>query len=321
MDHVVSRQGALAYADSSSASGLYLMGLEGDAERRVTLTTSDNNFPRFSPDGKKIVYQSDRTGNEEIWLLDLETSSERQLTDHPAVDIQPDWSPDGDKIVFLSNRDGDFHVWVMNVDRGVPRRLTDHRILIRGTSAVTYREIAPRWSPDGKAIGFIGAAEEGEALWVVDPDGSNARSHFPGVVRFDWYRDSRHVVYTRLVEDAPTTRAMVVADLKSGQEATLYRGDHWELDVAPDGRAVSYCDDLRPGAGAHELSGQALFLLRLAQPSAPGELPMALGPPERITDANVGVVLNGGWSPDGKKIVYSRMTQEADIHIAELYQP
>ena len=320
-DPVVSRQGVLAYARFSPESGLYLRGLEGEAEQRLTLTTRDNFFPRVSPDGRKIVYQSDRTGNNEIWLLDLDTSSERQLTDQPAMDIQPDWSPDGREIVFLSNRGGDFQVWVTSVEGGAPRPLTDHRILIRGTEEQTYRELAPRWSPDGKAIGYIGAADQGEVLWVVDRDGQNARSHFPRAVRFDWYRDSRHVVYTRLGEDAPTTREMVVADLKSGQEATLYRGDHWELDVAPDGRAVSYCDDGKPGTSNHELTGQALFLLRLAPPNAPGELPRASGQPQRLTDAKVGVVLNGGWSPDGKKIVFSRLTQEADIHIAELYKP
>ena len=149
-DPVVSRQGSLAYARFSEESGLYLRGLEGEAEQRLTLTTRDNFFPRVSPDGKRIAYQSDRTGNNEIWLFDLDTSSERQLTDQPAMDIQPDWSPDGREIVFLSNRDGDFHVWVMNVDHVVPRRLTDHSILSRGTAEETYREIAPRWSPDGQ---------------------------------------------------------------------------------------------------------------------------------------------------------------------------
>ena len=73
--------------------------------------------------------------------------------------------------------------------------------------------------------------------------------------------------------------------------------------------------------GDRELSGQALFLLRLTPPSTPGELPMALGRPERLTDAKVGVVLNRGWSPDSREVVQTRQSSEADIHVAELYQP
>jgi hypothetical protein len=113
---------------------------------------------------------------------------------------------------------------------------------------------------------------------------------------------------------------MVVANLESGQEEALYRGGHGELVVSPDGRAVSYCDDVRPGTSGHELPGQALFKLRLTPPAGPGELPRVLGEPEQITEAKgVSIPLNGGWSPDGKKIVYSRESQEADIHFAKLY--
>jgi hypothetical protein len=168
-------------------------------------------------------------------------------------------------------------------------------------------------------------AQRDEAEWhrglEKDRDGRNARFYFPGALRFDWYRDSRHVVYTRMEQGDSGTREMVVANLESGQEVTLYRGDHFALDVSPDGRAISYCDDLRAGGSTHELTGQELFLLRLIPPAHAGELPQVLGQPEQLTEAEgSSVVLYGGWSPAGNVIVYSRLTHESDIHIAELYR-
>ena len=67
---------------------------------------SDYNdvFPSWSPDGKKIVFQSDRDGDEEIYIMNINGSEPKRLTSAPGRDAHPNFSPDGKTIVFQSNR-------------------------------------------------------------------------------------------------------------------------------------------------------------------------------------------------------------------------
>ena len=313
---VVATSGSVAYAHFTHRLDLYLVQWESGEEERLTFHNEINVNARVSPDGKSIVYRSNRTGNNEICLLDLENRTERQLTDHPGEDLRPDWSPDGQQIVFLSSRDGELHLWVMGSDGGSQRRLTQQSIPPLGRQyAVNNSNGAPRWSPDGEVIGYLAPAEGGSALWLTDRDGKAVPSRISGsLISFDWYKDSRHVIYARMATDGSDQHEMLVADLDTAEEAILHRGPHTELAVAPDGSAVSF---------SHSLShfNQRLYLLRLAPPAAEGELPRSLGQARELTDGKgIWHVHNGGWSPDGKSLVYTRDTDQSDIYVIEGYR-
>ncbi len=313
---MVATSGSVAYAHFTHRLDLYLVQWESGEEERLTFHNEINVNARVSPDGKSIVYRSNRTGNNEIWLLDLENRTERQLTDHPGEDLRPDWSPDGQQIVFLSSRDGELHLWVMGSDGGSQRRLTQQSIPPLGRQyAVNNSNGAPRWSPDGEVIGYLAPAEGGSALWLTDRDGKAVPSRISGsLISFDWYKDSRHVIYARMATDGSDQHEMLVADLDTAEEAILHRGPHTELAVAPDGSAVSF---------SHSLShfNQRLYLLRLAPPAAEGELPRSLGQARELTDGKgIWHVHNGGWSPDGKSLVYTRDTDQSDIYVIEGYR-
>ena len=307
----VARDGRLAYGQFSHQLDFYAIQVETGAEERLTSHTHENLFPRFSPQGRKIVYHSDRTGNFEIWLRDLETKVERQLTNHPATDVLPDWSPDGREIVFLSNREGKSQVWVMDAEGGALRRLAEQTVPAAG-GGWDVGMVAPRWSPDGKAIGYVANSDRGRALWVADPDGRNARPRLYGLLYFDWYRDSRRVIYVRRAQTG--LPEMRVADLETGKEAVLLKEPAIELIAAPDGRAVAY---------GHALShlNMNLYVLPLIPPASPAGLPQPGGKPRQLTEGKgLWHVHNGGWSLDGKKIVYTRDIDQGDIYAIENYR-
>ncbi|MBM3289277.1 MAG: hypothetical protein FJY92_03925 [Candidatus Hydrogenedentes bacterium] len=92
------------------------------ASGAVVLAEGDQ--PRFSPDGKRIVFVSDRTKNDDIWSMTREGSSQTQLTTDPKNDTDPYFSPDGKRIVFASKRTGNYDIWVMDSDGGNQRQLT-----------------------------------------------------------------------------------------------------------------------------------------------------------------------------------------------------
>ena len=312
MAPVVGRNGQLAYTPFSHQVDLQAVNVAGGAEERLTFNTADNFGARISPDGKQIVYHSNRSGNLELWLLDRKTGAERQLTNHPRNDLLPDWSPDGREIVFFSDRDGDAHLWVVNVETGALRRLTEQSIPLPGGSGISL-STPPRWSPDGKLIGYIAPSPKGSALWVIDPQGKNSQTRLFGVLRFDWYLDSRRVVFTRQDPDRKGPVELVAANLETGEQAILLKGPSAEMASAPSGRGILYCY-----APSH--FNMQLNLLRLMQPATPAGLPRAVGAPQTLTlPTGQSHVHTGGWSRDGKWIVFTRDVDQGDLYVIQNY--
>jgi len=295
---IVSRAGRILYSTGDHQTDLYIHDLQANEERQLTAHTYDNFGPRFSPDGKAVVYESTRTGNSEIWLIDLEKETERRLTDRPGPDISPDWSPDGREIAYIVQGEGKSELWIADAAGGVPRRVCDH-------------EAAPpvQFTPDGLGIGFLAAGSAGSSLFVCDRATGETHEVLAGVAAFGWYRDGRHVIYTPSARESSTE--MRVVDLETGRETVLLEEAHVELVVAPDGVAVSYCS-----AKSH--TNMNLFTLRLEAPVSPGELPRAAGPPEQVTHGEGRWhAHNGGWAPDGRSVIFTRDTDSGDVFVLD----
>ncbi len=75
-----------------------------------------NAYPRWSKDGKRILYQSNRSGKWQIYVMNADLSNEVQLTKGEANNNFPDWSPDNSQIAFVSDRGGNEDVYVMRAD-------------------------------------------------------------------------------------------------------------------------------------------------------------------------------------------------------------
>ncbi len=67
------------------------MNADGTRLTRLTNNPAREANPSWSPDGSKIVFWSDRDGNNEIYVMNANGTEQRRLTDHPALDVAPDW--------------------------------------------------------------------------------------------------------------------------------------------------------------------------------------------------------------------------------------
>jgi tricorn protease len=96
------------YADGKVAfsylGDLWIVNDNGSEVRRLTDHRARDVYPRFSPDGKRIAFSSNRDGNYDVFVVLAAGGKPRQLTFHTADDTVAGWSPDGSKIVFVSSR-------------------------------------------------------------------------------------------------------------------------------------------------------------------------------------------------------------------------
>ncbi len=100
---------------------------------------AEGDEPRYSPDGSKIVFVSNRTKDDEIWMMNPDGGLQTQLTSSKRDDENPAFSPDGKRIVFASKRTGNYDIWVMDTDGGNIRQLTTDQA----------DETQPFWSEGG----------------------------------------------------------------------------------------------------------------------------------------------------------------------------
>lgn len=125
--------GRLVYqSDAHNQWDIFLLDLtevdSGSAAKAepVRLTTHDANDmnPSFSPDGKSIVFCSERTGAGDLYILDLDDKTLRQLTSHPSYEGAPQFSADGRWVFFEAERDGRAEIYRTSIDGKRVNRLT-----------------------------------------------------------------------------------------------------------------------------------------------------------------------------------------------------
>lgn len=143
---------------------LLLAGLVATFTTRGHATTINSNQSAPKRANGRIVYQSERSGQNEIFVMDADGKNPVQLTDNTVEDSMPSFSPDGGKIVFVSRRDEGFgEIYVIGVDGRDIVRLTNN----------SASDFYPVWSPDGKRIAFQSYRDGNSEIYVMDADGGN----------------------------------------------------------------------------------------------------------------------------------------------------
>ena len=174
------------------------------------------------------------------------------------------------------------------------RLLIDQQINVKIRNTPLNGGLVSRWSPDCKRVAYLVTTNETADLWMIDSDGSNPKETIEDVEWFDWFPDNRHMIISRRFG---SEFEMFSVNLDSGQEQTLLVGPLIELDVAPDGGAVSFC------FGRSHMS-MGLAVLKLEQATDPLDPPRAVGEPKYVVRAEGSWhVHNGVWSSDSKSLV------------------
>jgi dipeptidyl aminopeptidase/acylaminoacyl peptidase len=143
--------------------------------RKVTFTPrrslrkawSLGNFD-VSPDGRRLAYSANKGEQWSVYVMDLVTRREKTLVKSDQSVLHPEFSPDGSWLAVQSDFEGDenFNIYVLPAAVGPSRKVTD----------TTWDSASPRWSPDGRRIGFISNRDrDRDNVFVVDAAGGESK--------------------------------------------------------------------------------------------------------------------------------------------------
>ena len=150
-------------------------------------STPGDGHPACSPDGRRIAFQSGRSGTTNIWLSDSDGSHPIQLTDLKQAGT-PRWSPDGRRILFDSLEAGDLNLYVIDAEGRLPRRLTPE-------ASDDYRGT---WSRDGRWIYFVSNRGGSDQIWRIPSAGGRAVQVTHGGAAYgEASGDDTHVYFAR----------------------------------------------------------------------------------------------------------------------------
>lgn len=178
--------GTVAFASDRSGCDIWVMRVDGTGLRQLTNVDGGredgcNGWPRWSPDGSRIAFVSNRdnrssgttAGLYDVFVMDADGSNpvkvSGQLSDEMGSEVAVvGWSPDG-RVVFETSDvvDGDFlrRVYIVNADGNSPHPLFDR-----------MGDHSPAWSPDGSRIVFVSDRSGSEDLYLMNTDGSGVRA-------------------------------------------------------------------------------------------------------------------------------------------------
>lgn len=155
---------AILYTNQvNNVDDIYLATPDG-VHRNITKHSRKDSSPVLSPDGRFLLFTSERVGWWKIWKMDLLDKSVTQLTHSNSAEYAPCWSPDGREIAFVSSRDGNAEIYLMQSDGSNQRNISHTRT----------DDATPYWHDDGR-IYFSSEIDGVLQIVSIAPKGSDRK--------------------------------------------------------------------------------------------------------------------------------------------------
>ena len=211
-------------------------------ERRLTDNPGNDINAAWSPDGSRLLFESDRDGFWQIYELNLGTMELQRLSDGTGDDHGPQWSPDGKKIVFRSFRDGDNSVlYRMNADGSNVTRLSDPAgFAMNAAISPDSTLVAYQSNLDGDNDVYVYDLVTGQTRLITD---NNIEDYAP-----TWWCSSTTIVFTSDVtgdsnlfdtQALPLDAKPILVETQANQLTAHPQSDQFPESAPPDESASS----------------------------------------------------------------------------------
>lgn len=270
-------------------------------------STMIENSPQFSPDGRRVAFQSNRSGTMEIWVADADGANAMRLTAMASFAGTPHWSPDSQTIAFDSNKEGQWDVYVVPAGGGKPRRITPEP---------TWDSV-PVFSRDGTSLYFNSNRSGAFEIWKMPLSGGAAVqiTRNGGFVAIESF-DGRHLYYTQTGTGSSALWRVATA---GGDPEKVLDGVN-ERAFAVLEKGIYYVERL----GATNTGGYFMGGLALSGPTARARLrffDFASAQSRILADLGERVGLGLGVSPDGRTILFTRADNpSSDLMMVENFR-
>ena len=213
-------------------------GKASDIARWIARGNSVNRQPIYSPDGTKVAFSSNRSGNTDLWQVDRTSGAVSRLTDHPASDYDPGFTQDGKKLIFSSNRGGHFEVYLAEPDGSSPAQVTKDGGGAENGSITR----------DGQWLVYVSTTPEKRGIWKTRLDGTGAAQLAAGPLLLpEVSPDGQWVLYVFPVSsDKAAIRVVRLADGSSASfEIMCEARQRSDANVGrarwmPDGKSIAF---------------------------------------------------------------------------------
>jgi Tol biopolymer transport system component len=312
---------------------LYTLPFSGGEARKITSGMGFNSMPRFSPDGKKIAFISDRGGAENVWISDADGSDARQLSqDEQSEFASPTWTPDGNYVIasrFPQFPVGSNELWMYHIKGGAGVQVTKSKPKPDAPPNRWVNALGPSMSKDGRYLYYTARTNPQGFYNVVFPLSQIVRRNMitgeedtvtdaPGsAMRSEISPDGKLLVYATRTE---TETGLRIRDLQSGEERWLkypvQRDDQESLFTrdmlpnyafTPDGKELvaAYGGKIHRISVADSSDTEIPFTAKISRELGP-DLNLAM----RVDEGPVKLRLiqQPVQSPNGKRLAFSALT-------------
>jgi dipeptidyl aminopeptidase/acylaminoacyl peptidase len=291
-------------AKNSSTSTLWIAPTDGSTRpRQLTTTTAKDRHPRFSPDGRRVLFESSRSGQQQLWVIDLDGGEARQLTTISTEASGGIWSRDGKQIAFVSAVFPEFSDKPFaESDAANKQKLEDQQknpVKARIVTRLFYRHW-DSWVEGKRQHLFVMPSEGGEPRDVTpgDRDAAPTSSTFSAGDEMAFSPAGKYLLYTAPPEkdEAWSTNHDIWRVPVAGGAAENLTAANPAADglprFSPDGQWLAYRAQRRPGYEADR------WELMVAPARAGAAAKSLTADFDRSVDAFV-------WGPNSKSLYFT----------------